>query len=70
MVVVFLRRGVADPDVYLRNSRPTSLAGIFRPELLHVTPLGALLGLGSHGGYYALTTFLPTSCASPGVTSG
>lgn len=60
LLVVFLRRGIADPEVYLRNRRPTSLAGIFQPELLRRTLLGALLGLGSHGGYYALTTFLPT----------
>jgi hypothetical protein len=36
------------------------MAGIFRPELLRVTLLGGLLGLGAHGGYHAVMTWLPT----------
>jgi MFS family permease len=36
------------------------LFGIFSPAVLRVTILGALLGVGAHGGYYALMTWLPT----------
>jgi MFS family permease len=66
LLVVVIRRNVAEPEVSRRTrvaaatqGRP-SMAAIFRPELLWRTTFGALLGLGSHGGYYALMTFLPT----------
>lgn len=59
LLVVLIRRGVGDPPVY-QERKSASWAGIFRPGLMRVTIFGALLGLGSHGGYYALTTFLPT----------
>ncbi|PKV96438.1 putative MFS family arabinose efflux permease [Amycolatopsis echigonensis] len=58
LLVVLIRRGVGDPPVYRREREPVSWTGIFRPGLARVTIFGALLGLGSHGGYYALTTFL------------
>jgi MFS family permease len=60
LLVVLIRRGVGDPPIHRREREPVSWTGIFRPELVRVTVFGALLGLGSHGGYYALTTFLPT----------
>lgn len=59
LLVLVLRRDVGDPPAYRERKAP-SVAGIFSPELRRVTLLGALLGLGNHGGYYALTTFLPT----------
>ena len=34
--------------------------GIFKPQLLRITIVGALVGVGAHGGYYALMTWLPT----------
>ncbi|MEU1803031.1 MFS transporter [Streptomyces sp. NPDC019937] len=64
LLVVMIRRNVTDPPLYrqraARGGNRVSLLRIFKPDLLRVTLLGALLGLGSHGGYYALTTFLPT----------
>ena len=33
---------------------------IFAPGVLRMTLIGGLLGVGAHGGYYALTTWLPT----------
>src|SRR5207245_4760795 len=60
LLVVLIRRGVSDPPVYRQKQRSASWREIFRPPLARVTVFGALLGLGSHGGYYALTTFLPT----------
>ena len=64
VLVIAIRRKVTDPPLYrqraARAGNRVSLLRIFKPDLLRVTLLGALLGLGSHGGYYALTTFLPT----------
>lgn len=36
------------------------LYGIFAPKVLRATSVGALLGIGAHGGYYAIMTWLPT----------
>jgi MFS family permease len=67
LLVFFVRRFVAEPAVYLetrsklaaRGERPSALE-IFRPPLLRVTVLGGLMGTGAQGGYYAVTTWLPT----------
>ncbi|HEV8415651.1 MAG TPA: MFS transporter [Bryobacteraceae bacterium] len=67
LLVFFVRRFVAEPAVYLetrsklaaQGERPSALE-IFRPPLLRVTVLGGLMGTGAQGGYYAVTTWLPT----------
>jgi MFS family permease len=67
LLVFFVRRYVEEPAVYLetqsqlaaRDDRPSPLE-IFRPPLLRITVLGGLMGTGSQGGYYAVTTWLPT----------
>jgi len=67
LLVFFVRRYVEEPDVYL-ESRAKIAAGaarpsffeIFRPPLLRVTIFGGLMGTGAQGGYYAITTWLPT----------
>ncbi|MDE1164819.1 MAG: MFS transporter [Pseudomonas sp.] len=68
LLIVYVRRSVQEPDSFVRqqklNAKPmnffASMAGIFRPQLLRVTLLGGLLGLGAHGGYHAVMTWLPT----------
>ena len=73
LLVIYVRRSVAEPEVYLAakrkalqsgpvaiNPRPNGLLGIFAPGVLRVTIIGSLLGVGAHGGYYALMTWLPT----------
>ncbi len=65
LLVVYLRRKVAEPETWLaqRQSAPDGAAGflaIFSPTLLRTTLLAALLTTGAQGGYYALTTWLPT----------
>lgn len=65
LLVIYVRRNVPEPDVSpARQADRPSLAatffGIFRPENLRVTLVGLLLGTGAHGGYYAVTTWLPT----------
>jgi MFS family permease len=64
VAVFFLRRFVAEPTVFTESRaagsgsrRPFS---IFAAELLPTTMLGALLAIGAQGGYYAITTWLPT----------
>ena len=67
LMVFFVRRYVDEPKVYLETraklaaegDRPSALE-IFRPPLLRVTVLGGLMGTGAQGGYYAVTTWLPT----------
>jgi MFS family permease len=67
LLVFFVRRYVEEPSVYLetrsqlaaRGDKPSALE-IFRPPLLKITVLGGLMGTGAQGGYYAVTTWLPT----------
>jgi len=67
LLVFYIRRYVEEPAVYLESkaklaadgARP-SILEIFRPPLLKVTFLGGLLATGAQGGYFAVTTWLPT----------
>ena len=65
LLVFFLRRHVAEPDIAARaranttGERP-SIWEIFAPGILGTTVLAAMLGTGAQGGYYAVTTWLPT----------
>jgi len=66
--VIVLRRMVKEPEVYTehkaREARQdqdrASFTEIFSPKLLSVTLRAALLTTGAQGGYYAITTWLPT----------
>lgn len=64
LLVLYIRRRVEEPRVYLRarsrRDAPLSWLAIFRPPLLKSTLLGGLLSTGAQGGYYAVTTWLPT----------
>lgn len=67
LLVVYVRRSVSETDAFLAGrkaatSKPaaSTLLGIFRPDVLRLTLIGSLLGVGAHGGYYALMTWLPT----------
>lgn len=67
LFVLWVRRYVEEPAVYLESQarlaaesdRP-SFFEIFRGPLLKVTFLGGLMTTGAQGGYFAVTTFLPT----------
>ncbi|GJD66623.1 MFS transporter [Methylobacterium frigidaeris] len=66
-LVFFLRRYVEEPDVYKASQAQIAATGdkpsfleIFRPPLLRITLLGALMSTGAQGGYFAVTTWLPT----------
>ncbi len=67
LLVFFVRRYVEDPPVYLESQAKLALSGerpsffeIFKPPLLTVTFFGGLMATGGQGGYYAVTTWLPT----------
>jgi MFS family permease len=70
LLILYVRRGVQEPaaavrpvrDARARQDEPAAgvIVGIFSPQLLRMTLIGALLGVGAHGGYYALMTWLPT----------
>jgi MFS family permease len=66
-LVFWVRRYVQEPAVYLESRERLKAQGdrpsffeIFRPPLLRVTILGGLMGTGAQGGYFAVTTWLPT----------
>lgn len=69
LLIIYIRRGVQEPAPAGAKAEagpdgmPVSrfpLFDIFRPRVLRMTLIGALLGVGAHGGYYALMTWLPT----------
>ena len=66
LLVFYIRRNVPEPEVYSKT-RQSIMAGqtvnfleIFRSNLLHITALTSLVAIGAQGGYYAITTWLPT----------
>jgi len=66
-LVFYVRRYVQEPRVYLESKARLAAAGerasileIFRSPLLKVTLTGGLLATGAQGGYFAVTTWLPT----------
>src|SRR6201987_597115 len=66
LLVFYIRRNVPEPEVYSKT-RQSIAAGqtfgfleIFHPDVLHITVLTSLVAIGAQGGYYALTTWLPT----------
>jgi MFS family permease len=63
LLVFYIRSQVREPAIFKaaaeKAARPSPWA-IFQPGLLATTVLGAALSAGAQGGYYAITTFLPT----------
>jgi MFS family permease len=67
LLVFYIRRRVPEPRVYAETRKKLEKTGdratflqIFSPEILKVTVLTAVLAMGAQGGYYAITTWLPT----------
>ncbi len=67
LLVFYIRRYVPEPEVFQRArarevslGKPSAFLEIFRPALLRVTLLTAFVSIGVQGGYYAITTWLPT----------
>jgi MFS family permease len=67
LLVLFVRRFVKEPPVFAATQNNLRAAGkeanfleIFSPAMLRTTVLTCLLSTGAQGGYYAITTWLPT----------
>ena len=66
LLVFYIRRFVPEPAVYCQARQHADKSGrmnlweIFSPPLLRTTFLCSMLALGVQGGYYAITTWLPT----------
>lgn len=65
LLVIYVQRAIPVPKRSREARRPLTrgahgLLGIFSPSVLRVTLVGALLGVGAHGGLWALMTWLPT----------
>jgi MFS family permease len=64
--VFFIRRFVSEPEIFVAGRARAARGGgrsvlaIFGPDLLSTTLRGSLLAIGAQGGYYAITTWLPT----------
>jgi MFS family permease len=67
LLVFFIRRNVDEPEVFEKTQNNLDRAGkkanfleIFSPSMLKTTILTCVLTTGAQGGYYAITTWLPT----------
>jgi MFS family permease len=65
-LVFYIRQKVEEPEVYsktrdtVEKRHESHFMEIFSPAILKVTVLTSLLAIGVQGGYYAITTWLPT----------
>lgn len=61
LLILYARRSLKEPEHSARVVKvKTPLLDIFAPQVLRITILGGILGMGAHGGYYALMSWLPT----------
>jgi MFS family permease len=63
LATLFVRRSVPEPEIYTEQGkveRRGDPLAIFGRTVIRRTALGALLAVGAQGGYYAITTWLPT----------
>ena len=67
LLVFYVRKYVDEPEVYKAAKRAQAKSGtriswteIFKGPVLKTTVLCSLLATGAQGGYYAITTWLPT----------
>ncbi len=67
LLIYYLRRYVEEPEIAVEARARVATTGdrpsiweIFAPGLRRTTLLAALLGTGAQGGYYAISTWVPT----------
>jgi MFS family permease len=67
LLVFYVRRFVDEPPVYMQTRKALDEGGkkvsfleIFSPAIIKTTILTCVLSTGAQGGYYAITTWLPT----------
>jgi MFS family permease len=65
LLIIYVRRSIPEPAAFVKlkadpaSSARAPLLGVFAPDVIRMTAIGGLLGVGAHGGFYALNTFLP-----------
>lgn len=70
LLVLVIRRNVPEPiRPREASSAPAGPLAIFSPAMRRVTLAGTLMGLGAHGGFHALFTWLPTYLSTERGTS-
>ena len=67
LLVFYIRRNVPEPQIFAETRKKveavhagSSFLHIFAPDVLKVTVLTSIMAVGVQGGYYAITTWLPT----------
>ena len=63
VLVLYLRRNLTEPtrSVTQPGDKPVGVTlGIFDRSVLRMTIVGGLIGVGAHGGYHAISIWLPT----------
>jgi MFS family permease len=67
LLLLYVRRNVPEPPRDATSSTTSRtldaklpVVGIFDRSVIRTTIVGGLIGLGAHGGYHAITTWLPT----------
>ncbi len=65
VLIIYIRRNVSEPEVFTATRSRVGESGkgflqIFSPGLLRTTVLASVVATGMQGGYYAVTTWLPT----------
>jgi MFS family permease len=67
LFIFALQRRVPEPQIHARATaqataahKPPAIWEIFSPGILRITIFAGILGTGAQGGYYAVTTWLPT----------
>jgi len=65
LLIVYVRRAIPEPEMFLAAKKRAprfrfELTAIFDRSVLRMTVVGGVIGIGAHGGYHALMTWLPT----------
>ncbi len=68
LLVFYIRKHVSEPEIFTKQKEKQALLpqeksaafAIFSPGLLKTTILASILCIGMQGGYYAISTWLPT----------
>ncbi|GAB2909871.1 MFS transporter [Paralcaligenes ginsengisoli] len=64
LLVLYIRKHVPEPEIFKKklesNTDKVSPWAIFSPDIIKTTIPAAILCTGAQGGYYAVTTWLPT----------
>src|SRR5674476_190655 len=65
LLVLYIRKHIPEPEVFvetkqIKQTQTSHFTEIFSPKLIKTTVLAALMCTGIQGGYYAITTWLPT----------